>query len=101
MYKFYKMVPLAKTYYPLSSAADSRAPLRISMRLSKQAHIYSQSALTMVNVLAEVGGISRTLFAGGYVIAHFVAMHLYRAALIDDLFLVQEPSCEPHPNFKS
>ena len=37
-----------------------------------------------------MGGLSRALYFGGMIIAHFVALRAYKAALIGDVFMIQE-----------
>ena len=55
----------------------------------------------MTDLLIEIGGISRAFFAIGLALAHFAASHLYKAALIKDLFMVQDDSASPHPAFET
>ena len=50
--------------------------------------MYKQSVYTLANWAIDVGGISRALFFAGMVFAHFVALRMYRAALISDIFMI-------------
>ena len=38
--------------------------------------------------MIDMGGISRTLYFGGMIIAHVVAMQAYKAALISKIYMV-------------
>ena len=58
-------------------------------------NVYSLTAL-----LIDLGGISRAFYTGGFILAHFIAKHLYKAALISDLFMVQEEGKKPHPTYE-
>ena len=51
----------------------------------------------VTNLLIEIGGISRAFVKFGMIVAHLTAFYLYKAALIQDLFLVEAESKEPHP----
>jgi len=53
----------------------------------------------ITDLLIDIGGISRAFFVSGLLISHFAAKHLYKAALIKDLFMVQDPTLDPHPSF--
>ena len=55
----------------------------------------------LTDLLIDIGGISRAFIIAGLIVAHFAAIHLYKAALIKDLFMVQVESREPHPTFQS
>ena len=52
----------------------------------------------LTDLLVDIGGISRAFVALGLFLAQFAARHLYRAALIKDLFMVQEDSKPLHPS---
>ena len=39
-----------------------------------------------------MGGFSKALYFGGMIISHFVALRMYKAALISDVFMVQRKS---------
>lgn len=56
--------------------------------MSSNAQNYDQSVYMLTDLLVDIGGISRAFVTVGLVIAHFAALHLYRAALIKDLFMV-------------
>ena len=43
-----------------------------------------------------MGGISKALYFGGMVISHFVALRAYKAALMGDIFMVQEDKKKPY-----
>ena len=42
--------------------------------------------------LIDMGGISRAIYFLGLIIAHFFALRMYKAALIQDIFMVQGKS---------
>ena len=60
--------------------------MRIS--LGKKAHVYKLSVYMLADWLIDVGGISKALYFGGLIIAHFIAVRAYKAALIGDIFMV-------------
>ena len=37
-----------------------------------------------------MGGISKSFYFGGMIIAHIVALRMYKAALISDIYMVQD-----------
>ena len=55
----------------------------------------------LTDLLIDIGGISRAFLLTGLIVSSFAAVHLYKAALIKDLFMVQTEDREPHPTFKS
>ena len=65
------------------------APVELRLRLGAKAHFYSSSTYMLTNWLIDIGGISKALYFGGMIIAHFVALRAYEAALIGDSFMVQ------------
>ena len=52
------------------------------MKLIKKVHVYSFSTYNITDWLIDMGGISKALYFGGLVVAHFVAMRMYKAALM-------------------
>ena len=88
LFKFFSIGSLDKTYYPRNQKSES--PFELSFRLGKRTHFYSQTKYTMTQWAIDIGGFSRAMFVLGMVFAHFVAIRLYKAALITDTFLVQE-----------
>ena len=54
----------------------------------------------LTDLLIDIGGISRAFIISGLIVSTFAAVHLYKAALIKDLFMVQVESRDPHPTFK-
>ena len=78
-----------KNYYPISNTTE---PVELRMKLSKKAHVYSYSTYMLTDWLIDMGGISKALYFGGLIIAHFVALRLYKAALMQDIYLVQNKS---------
>ena len=51
--------------------------------------MFQTTTYMLTNWLIDVGGISKALYFGGLMIAHFVALRAYKAALIGDVFMVQ------------
>ena len=74
------------------SAASFTSPFVLKFKLGKNTHMFKQSVYTLAEWAIDIGGISRALFFGGMVFAHFVALRMYRAALIGDIFMVQDRS---------
>ena len=60
------------------------------IRLGRKAHLYSFNTYMLTEWLIDIGGISKAMYFAGLVLAHFFAERLYRAALMKDIFLVQE-----------
>jgi len=58
------------------------------MELSKNVVSIDQEVYMLTSFLVDIGGISRAVYASGLVIAHFAAMQIYKAAMINDLFMV-------------
>ena len=48
----------------------------------------------LTNWLIDMGGISKAIYFGGLILAHFVASRMYKAALIQTLFMVQDKSLD-------
>ena len=55
----------------------------------------------LTDLLIDIGGISRAFIISGLIASSLAAVHLYKAALIKDLFMLQTEAREPHPTFKS
>ena len=82
-----------KVYYPeISEDFQIDRPFEISFELSKTTHTLVQSVYKITDLLIDIGGISRAMYTIGLFLAHFAAMHLYKAALVKDLFMVQDAS---------
>ena len=84
---FYLIGDIQKTYFPRQ---QSDALVSFSMLLTTQAHLYAFSTYRITDWLIAMGGISKALYFGGLLVANFVAKRMYRAALMQDIFLVQE-----------
>ena len=66
------------------------------MSWSKRAHLYTISSYSLADWLIDMGGISRAIYFAGLVAAHFIALRLYKAALIQDIFMFQQkPDYKP------
>ena len=76
---FYLIGDIQKTYYPKQSG-DS--PVTLQVHLVNQAHLYAFSTYRITDWLIDMGGISKALYFGGLLVAHFVAKRMYRAALM-------------------
>ena len=50
--------------------------------------MFAFSTYRITDWLIDMGGISKAIFFGGLLVAHFVAKRMYRAALMQDIFLV-------------
>ena len=68
---------------------DSNSLVQVQLKVSKKAHMFQTTTYMLTNWLIDVGGISKALYFGGLMIAHFVALRAYKAALIGDVFMVQ------------
>ena len=98
--EFYQARIQEKTYYPVTNYKyEEGVPVEIIFELSKSTNNLGQSVYNLTNLLIEIGGISRAFFSFGLILAHFAALHLYRASLIEDLFMVQDESATPHPSY--
>ena len=60
------------------------------MNYSKRAHLFTLNTYSLADWLIDVGGISRAIYIGGLVAAHFIALRMYKTALINDIFMVQD-----------
>ena len=100
--RFYQTRTTDKTYYP-STSNDFKQdhPFEITIELSTTTQNLEQHVYMLTSLLIEIGGISRAFVKFGMIVAHLTAYHLYKTALIKDLFLVQSESKEPHPAYKS
>ena len=76
-----------KNYYPSSGGST---PVSIRLQVSEKAYLYSTTTYMLTNWLIDIGGISKALYFGGLIISHFVALRAYKAALIGDVFMVQQ-----------
>ena len=63
-------------------------PVELQLKLGKNAHVYNLSGYGITEWMIDIGGISRSLYFGGMILAHFVALRLYKAALIEDIYMV-------------
>ena len=79
-----------KNYYPRNDSAT--VPVELRLRMSKKAHSYDIHTYMLADWLIDVGGISKAFYFAGKVICHFVALRAYKAALIGDVFMVQNKS---------
>lgn len=52
----------------------------------------------LTDLLVDIGGISRAFVTVGLFCANFAGLHLYRTALIKDLFMEQDRTRPPHPS---
>ena len=68
--------------------SESDTLLQVQLKVSSEAHMFHMTSYMLTNWLIDVGGISRALYFGGLMIAHFVALRAYKAALIGDVFMV-------------
>ena len=62
----------------------------MKIKIGQEAHLYSQSAYTLTSWMIDMGGISKSFYFGGMIIAHIVALRMYKAALISDIYMVQD-----------
>ena len=62
----------------------------MKLSLGQVAHQYSVSAYSLTNWMIDMGGISKSFYFGGMIIAHIVALRMYKAALISDIYMVQD-----------
>ena len=69
-------------------AENSKGPVELQLSLSQKAHVYYFSTYMLTDWLIDMGGISKAIYFGGLIIAHFVALRMYKAALMQDIFLV-------------
>ena len=67
---------------------ESHVSLKI--KLGQGAYLYSQSAYTLTSWMIDMGGISKSFYFGGMIIAHIVALRMYKAALISNIYMVQD-----------
>ena len=51
-------------------------------------HVYKREAYTLIQWLIDMGGISRSLYYGGMIIAHLIATQAYKAALISKIYMI-------------
>ena len=58
------------------------------MRLGKNSHVYNLSAYKITDCMIAMGGISKSLYFGGMIVAHVVALRMYKAALIQDIYMI-------------
>ena len=58
------------------------------MNWSKRAYLITLNSYSLADWLIDIGGISRAIYIGGLVAAHFIALRMYKAALIQDIFMV-------------
>ena len=77
-----------KNYFP--NGGSSTPPVSIRLQVSEKAYLYSTTTYMLTNWLIDIGGISKALYFGGLIISHFVALRAYKAALIGDVFMVQQ-----------
>ena len=47
-----------------------------------------QSVYTLTDLLIDIGGISRAVVTIGLFLTHFAALHLFKAALVQNLFMM-------------
>ena len=59
------------------------------MKYSKKAHHYSTSQFTLVEFLIIMGGMSKSLYFVGMITVHIMVERIYRAALMQEMFMVQ------------
>lgn len=86
--RFYTSFFTEKSYYPeYSDEYVAGMPVEITMELSKQTTTIEQSVYTMTDLLIDIGGISRAIVVSGLFLTHFAAFNLYKAALIEALFM--------------
>ena len=76
---FFLIGDIQKTYFP-KQYRDS--PVTLQVHLVNQAHLYAFSTYRITDWLIDMGGISKALYFGGLLVAHFVAKRMYRAALM-------------------
>ena len=71
--------------YPLQ-ANSTLVEMRITH--GSMVHQYKRDQDTIIDWMIDMGGISRTLYFGGMIIAYVVAMQAYKAALISKIYMV-------------
>ena len=75
--------------YPETSQEYVRSrAFEITMELSKNTIKIEQGVYTLTDLAVEIGGLSRAVYAAGLIFAHYVALQLYRTAVVKDLFMV-------------
>ena len=55
------------------------SPFTLRIYLGEHAHYFDKEAYSLADWMIDMGGISRSCFIGGMVIAHFVASHMQQA----------------------
>ena len=58
-----------------------------------------QSVYTLTDLLIDIGGISRAVVTIGLFLTHFTALHLFKASLVQNLFMMQQEDHQPHPKY--
>ena len=76
---FFLIGEIQKTYFPKQ---NKDSPITLQVHLVNQAHLYGFSTYRITDWLIDMGGISKALYFGGLLVAHFVAKRMYRAALM-------------------
>ena len=71
--------------YP-RTASDS--PVTMKLKMGEYAHLYSQQAYSLTNWMIDMGGISKAIYFAGMILAHIVALRMYKAALISDIYMI-------------
>ena len=91
--RFFMSTVGEKTYYPQTSDEFVQGRLfEINISLSREANIIQHSIYMLTDLIIDVSGISRALYFVCLVASNFVAIYLYKVALVRDLFMVQEES---------
>ena len=68
---------------------NDTSPFSLRIYLGEHAHFFDKEAYTLTDWMIDMGGISRSCFIGGMVIAHVVASHMQQAQLISKIYSVQ------------
>ena len=68
----------------------SGSPVTMKLKMGEYAHLYSQQAYSLTNWMIDMGGISKAIYFTGMILAHIVALRMYKAALISDMYMVQD-----------
>ena len=67
---------VGRTWQVISPQTDDESPFKISINVGEHSHYYATHAYSVTDWLIDMGGISRSVFIGGMLIAHLVASHM-------------------------
>ena len=80
---------MKQVLFPKFPKSDDASPFSLRIYLGENAHFFDKEAYTLTDWMIDMGGISRSCFIGGMVIAHVVASHMQQAQLISKIYSVQ------------